>query len=214
LSAMERQMSDERWKQMLGRLRTRVEEGDPLSSAMKEHPQYFDNIYCSLISAGETSGKLPGMLDRLANLAQQRSRVYSTVVGALVYPCVLITISLGVLLLMLMVVLPRFGELFESLDVPLPAATTVMLLISGFLRSYWWLVFLGLAGLPFLLRVWLRTDNAKRSIDSFLIRTPKLRLIVRNFATARLARLLGILLDSHLPLLDVLALVRDSTKHG
>ena len=120
LLALQRQTDNTVWRQTIAGLAARVEEGVSLSEAMKEYPQHFDAIYRNLIAAGETSGKLPVMLDRLASLTRKQLQTRNTIVGALVYPSLLVVIAVVVLCLMLTIVLPRFGDLFATLDLPLP----------------------------------------------------------------------------------------------
>ena len=112
----------------------------PLAEAMASAPEYFDAPCRSLISAGESSGKLPEMLDRLATMAQKQQHIRSSIIGATIYPILLLTVATSVLTLMLLFVVPRFADLFATLGVPLPATTKGLLLVSVGLKSYWWLL--------------------------------------------------------------------------
>jgi len=140
LGAMERQVPPGAWREVIGGLRTRVEEGASLSEAMEAQPRYFDPVYRSLIAAGESSGCLVDMFDRLAALKQKQLRVHNSVAGAMVYPCMLLTLGLTIFTGLLLFVVPRFGGLFTTLEVPLPASTQVLLGISTAVRGYWWLM--------------------------------------------------------------------------
>ncbi len=211
LSALQRQTDNAAWSDTIARLEARVEEGLSLSDAMKDHPDRFDAIYCNLVHAGETSGKLPLMLERLATLTRKQLQTRNTIVGALVYPSLLIVLAVGVLSLMLTMVLPRFGELFVTLDLPLPPTTKALMFLSGVLTSYWWVIVLAMAVVGFGSRYWLKTEHGKQSVFTAMLRLPMLGKVTRSFATARIARLLGVLMDSHLPLLDVLDLIRGGT---
>lgn len=211
LFALERQAKDEPWRQVLEQVRIRVEEGTSLSEAMRDHPNDFDPIYCSLIAAGETAGKLPTILDRLAGLTRQQLHVRNSVLGAMIYPCLLVAVSLAVLTLMLGFVLPRFAELFKTLDVALPPTTVALMWASDMVRSFWWVMLLMLGAGAWGVRFWLGTPSGKQWWDTVAVRAPQIGRITRSFATAKIARLLGILLDSHLPLLESLSLVRQAT---
>ena len=211
LSALKRQTDNAVWRETIQHLSERVEEGVALSEAMKDHPQRFDAIYRNLVAAGETSGKLPLMLDRLAELARKQLQTRNTIVGALVYPSLLVVVAVGVLCLMLTVVLPRFGDLFLTLDLPLPPTTKFLMFLSGILIGYWWAILLTIAAVAFGAYTWLKTEHGKQTVFTAMLSLPMLGKVTRSFATARIARLLGVLMDSHLPLLDVLDLIHAGT---
>jgi type IV pilus assembly protein PilC len=211
LSALQRQTDSALWRDTIAQLRSRVEEGVSLSEAMKDHPQRFDAIYRNLIAAGETSGKLPVMLERLASLTRKQLQTRNTIVGALVYPSLLIVVAIGVLSLMLTIVLPRFGDLFVTLDLPLPPTTQALMFLSGVLIGYWWVIILSFVSVVVAAKFWLGTSHGKQAVFTAMLRLPLVGKVTRSFATTRIARLLGVLMDSHLPLLDVLDLIREGT---
>lgn len=213
LAALERQIKDPHFAVVLGDIRRRVEEGASLSAAMEAHCEQFDPITRSLIAAGESGGQLDAMLDRLASLTRQRLHVRNSLVGALVYPCLLIVVAIGVLTLMLGFVLPRFVGLFDTLDTALPPSTEALIWVSDMLRTYWWMALLGVGAVVIGLRFWVGTPDGKRAVDTVAVRLPGLAKITRNFATARIARVLGLLLDSKVPLLESLRLTLQATSN-
>jgi len=208
LEALEKQASDPTWRETVAEVREQIESGTSLAEAMAARPEAFGEIYRSLIHAGESSGKLSVILDRLASLTQRQLQTRSTVIGALAYPAVLLTVAGGVLLLMLAFVLPRFATLFTSLEVPLPPTTAALLAFGTMLRAWWWAVLIALVGGAVGLRYYLRSPAGKRQVDTLLLRLPVVGGITRSFATARVTRLMGTLIDSYLPLLDVLGLLK------
>src|SRR5688572_4758877 len=115
IGALERQARDPKFRAVVADVRRRVEEGISLSEAMRAHPLWFDDVCRSLISAGEAGGKIDAMLERLAKLTRAEAHVRTSIVGAMIYPSVLIVISIGVMALLLTFVLPRFAGLFVSL---------------------------------------------------------------------------------------------------
>lgn len=211
LSALERQTDNVIWRDTIARMTERLEEGVSLSEAMKDHPDRFDAIYRNLVAAGETSGKLTVMLERLSELTRKQLQTRNTVLGALVYPSVLLVVAVCVCVLMLTIVMPRFADLFVTLDLPLPPTTKALMFTSGFLTGYWWAILLVLVLAGVSLKMWLRTTRGKEAVFYAMLNLPMVGKVTRSFATARIARLLGVLLDSHLPLLDVLDLIRAGT---
>ncbi len=214
LAALERQTKDAAWREVVSAVRVRVEEGSTLAEAMGEFPRVFDAVARSLISAGESGGKFDVMLDRLAILSRKQLQVRTAIVGAMIYPSLLIVVAIGVLTLMLLFVLPRFAGLFETLDVELPPMTKILMACSDFLRSYWWTLPLAVGGAVFAGRSWLKTDSGRRSVDATILKLPAIGAIVRNFAVARIARVLGVLLAGKVPLLEALGLARQTVNNS
>ena len=213
LGALERQSKDKAWREVVAALRLRIEEGMPLSEAMTQFPDVFDAVARSLIAAGETGGIFDTMLERLATLTKGQLHIRQAVVGAMIYPALLIFLSINVLALMLLFVLPRFAGLFDSMDVPLPATTRMLMQLSDGLRTYWWAGLLGMGGTFFCVRFWLRTPSGKRAFDTLLVRGPIIKNLIRPFSVARITRVLGTLLNGRVPMLDALALARQSSRN-
>jgi len=214
LAAIERQAPEGRWRSIVSGLRRRVEEGKPLSEAMASHPRAFNGICRSLVAAGEASGRLGEMLNRLSLLVRQQQHIRKSVVGTLMYPALLISVSIGVLVMMVIFVLPRFGGMFETLNADLPATTRALMWLSGTLKAWWWAVLLGLGGTSLGLIAWLRTPGGQARLDSLVVRVPIVGPILRSFLTARLARLLGVLLESRLPMLEAIELTRTAAGNA
>ncbi|MEM8738719.1 MAG: type II secretion system F family protein [Planctomycetota bacterium] len=210
LEGIDRQTADPVWKNAVTGIRRHIEEGANLSAAMGRYPRLFDRVFRSLIEAGETAGKLPEMLERLVKLTQKDLQMRTGILGALLYPLILLAVVLVVLAITLAVVVPRFATLFESLNVPIPPTTQATLFASGLLRTYWWALILGVAGLGTALTFWLRTPRGELALHTLALRTPIIGKLTQSFVTARIVRLLGVLINSHLPLLQVLELVRGS----
>jgi type IV pilus assembly protein PilC len=211
LEAVGRQTQDSRWRVVIDNVRVRVEQGAPLSEAMEAHPRCFDRVACSLVRAGEAGGQLPDLLNRLASLTRQTVKIRSALTGAMVYPTLLIGVAIGVLSIMIGFVLPRFEGLFKTLNVPLPPSTKVLMDISTFVKTYWPVVIASLALIVGGLIAWLRSQAGTDLRDRAIVSLPQIGSVARGFATARLARLLGVLIESKVPLLDSLQLTRDAT---
>ncbi|GAB4383745.1 MAG: type II secretion system F family protein [Phycisphaerales bacterium] len=210
MKAVERQTKDARWKSAVSDMRARVEDGAPLSEAMAAHPTLFSPVACSLVRAGETGGGLEHMLDRMARLARQQEKVSSAVLGSLLYPAVLTTISLIVLVLMLTFVLPRFATMFEALDAPLPATTRILLSIGESMRQYWWCVPLVMLAAGFGIFKLVTSPRGRLMLENAALDAPMIGKIFRSLLVSRIVRLLGVLLEAKVPLLEALHLTEQS----
>ncbi len=213
LGAIERQATDEKWRRIVHDVRTRVEEGMTLHEALGVHSGTFDAVFRSLVAAGESSGNLDEMLGRLARLTRRQMAARASVIGAMIYPVLLITVASVVLVMMMIFVLPRFEGLFETLGAELPPTTKLLMGVSAVLRGYWWVILpvvLALAGCG---AFYLRTAGGVRFRGTFAVRSPQFGKIVRSLSTARLTRLLGMLLDSKVPMIDALTLTRQSMSN-
>ena len=213
LGSLERQAADKAWRTVIVTLRTKVEEGATLAQAMESRPDVFDPVCRSLISAGESGGSFDSMLDRLATLTRRQMHVRNAVAGALIYPTLLVVVAVGVLAVMLLFVLPRFAGLFQTLDVALPPTTKMLMALSAFLRSYWWTVPLGGLVAGFLGQAWLATAAGRRALDTACLRLPVIGPIIKSFSVARIARVLGVLLNGKVTLVDALVLARHTARN-
>lgn len=210
ITSLERQIPPGHWRNSLQDMRARIEQGASLSAALEYHPAYFDGVARSLIAAGESGGMLDAMLKRLSNLARQQVRVRAMISGAMVYPCLLITVAVSVLGVMLFFVLPRFEGLFHSLGSGLPPTTQMLIDLSNALRGYWWIALPTLIILAVSAKLWAASDSGRDAIAKFLVRAPYVGKLFRSFATARVTRVLGVLVEGRVPLLEALGLARAS----
>jgi type II secretory pathway component PulF len=208
LAALERQSTVPAWREVIADIRHKVENGSTLAEALHSHPECFDSIYRSLISAGESGGQLEPMLQRLSTLTRQQLRMRSSIIGAMIYPSLLMCVAAGVLILMVVFILPRFAGLYETLDATLPPITQLLMNTSNALRHYWWAVIGGIVALATAIKMWLATPAGRRAWDGIAVRAPQFGRIVRSLATARIARILGVLVESHVPLLEALNLTK------
>jgi type II secretory pathway component PulF len=214
LGALVRALAAGPWRAVVADLQLRVEEGVTLSDAMESHPAYFDHVCRSLVAAGESSGQLDQMLDRFAHLTRRQLKIWRTVTGAMIYPAVLAVVGIAVVALMLGVVLPRFAELFETFDAPLPPTTKGLLMLSDSLRSGWWAYAAVMLVLVVGGAILLSSAAGRRYRDRTMVQMPWLGGIARDLLTARFARLLGVLLESQIPMLEALSIARRSTGNS
>lgn len=187
-----------------------VESGKSLSQAFAQHPEVFNNIYVSLVSAGEASGSLDKALERIANQQEKDAAIAGKIRGAMVYPVIVLGVILAVLIFMLTTVLPQVGSLYKDLHKELPVLTRILLAVSTFIVNFWWLTLIIIIGLFFATRSWLKTDAGKSVLDNFKLNVPLLGKIFRKVYMARFARTLGTMLGSGIPMLEAIRIVKES----
>ncbi len=213
IEAAERQTPPGPWRDIIEDVRSHVERGESLSAAMARHPGHFDSVYRSLIQAGESGGDMHRILERLAMMSRQRQVVQNTVMGAMLYPSLLLFVSGGVLVGLFLAVLPRFEQLFETLDAPLPPTTAVLIESSAFVRSNAIWIVLGIAAAVSGVIAYARSADGRAAVQRLVVRLPLIGAAVRSFVVARLARVLGVMLEARVPLLESLRVAQASARH-
>lgn len=211
MEAIESQAARPAWRRVIRQLRAEVEEGRPLSQAMQRFPKLFPPVFVNMVAAGEASGNMGQAFDRLASLARQQHGIRSRVLGALTYPAVLMLLCCGVVVTLFTFILPRFAEMFTSLDVDLPATTALLIDASQWAHNHILLVLGMLAAAGVGLVFFFRSDQGQRFFSRAMVRVPLFGLIVRNVIFARLCRIWGQLLESKVGLVDAVDLTMQST---
>ena len=204
LQAVAEQTEKPRVQRILLGVRGKVVEGHPLADGLKDFPNAFPEIYRATVSAGEQSGKLDSVLERLSDYTESRQVMGQQVSNALVYPIVLMVLSFAIVSFLLAYVVPQVVAVFESGHQELPLATRILIGMSDFVRHYWFygLVLLGVVSWGFLR--WLRAPDAQLRFDRFLLRVPLVGKLLRGVNTARFARTFSILTASAVPVLEAL----------
>jgi type IV pilus assembly protein PilC len=214
LTILEGQARPGPFKDVLGDLVEDVSSGTPLSESMEKHGRAFDRLYSAMVKAGETGGVLDKVLERLAQYRERAAALRSKVVNALIYPLVIVIVALVVISAVIVWVIPRFRQIFDSFGVELPGLTQVLLNVSSFSVDYWYAVF----GVPLalvLLHVVLmgRPGRYRHLMHGLLLRLPLLGAILLQSFTAAFARTFGTLLQAGVPHLDALGIVRDTSAN-
>lgn len=202
-TAME-QTNNKRLQAVVQEIVTDVEGGKSLSLAFAKHPQVFDGVFISLISAGELSGTLDDSLQRVATQQEKDAATMSKIKGALTYPIIVLFVIGGVLAFMLFTVVPQVEKLYEDLGKQLPFLTQIMVSAADFLANFWWLVLIAVGvGVYFLLQ-YLKTDSGIRVKDTFKIKVPIFGNMIRKLYMARFTRTGQTLLATGVSMLDML----------
>ncbi|MGI9247779.1 MAG: type II secretion system inner membrane protein GspF [Woeseiaceae bacterium] len=204
LLAVSQQNDQPRTKSMLLGVRAKVMEGHTLADGFSEFPQAFPELYRATVAAGEQSGHLDVVLERLADYTEARQELRQRVTNALVYPIALVVMAVAIISFMLATVVPKIVNVFENTSAELPALTSGLIATSDFLRAYWVLVVIGLGILGYATWWVLQRDVPRRRYHLFLLRMPIIGRLTRGVNTARFTRTLSILAGSGVPILEAL----------
>ncbi|EKE85218.1 type II secretion system inner membrane protein GspF [Idiomarina xiamenensis] len=204
LLAVADQTEKPRLKKLLMAVRSKVVEGYSLAEGMAEYPRVFDSLFTAMVAAGEKSGHLDEVLNRLADYTEQRQHMKSQLTQALVYPSMLTLVAVAVIIFLLVSVVPNIVEQFVTSDQALPPTTSLLIAISDFLQHYGlYLLLLIVVALALFKRA-LKRPKFRDKYDARLLQLPVLGKVIRGISTARFARTLSILSASAVPLLDAL----------
>lgn len=206
LSTILRQAEHDQVRRVLGSVHMGVVEGRRLSEAMTREAASFPPLYRAMVAAGEGSGTLPAILDRLADLLERQAIVRGKVLTALAYPVVLAVVAIGVVFALMMFVVPKVVEQFDSVGQQLPLLTRIVIWISEFLSGWWWALLIGFAALAVLGWRALRDPAIRLAVDARMLRVPLIGRLIRDLHAARMARTLATMVASRLPLLEGLSL--------
>lgn len=191
-----------------------VEAGSSLSDALSRHPRVFNNIFVSLVAAGETSGTLDKALERIAFQQEKDAEILSKVRGAMAYPAIVLLVMVGVIGFMVVSVLPQVENIYKDLPgTSLPLTTRVLLFVSNFVTNYWWLVIILIVVAIFLTTRWARTGPGKNAIDKAKMKVWPIGELFMKMYMARFARTGSTLVASGVPLLQVLEVVSKAVNN-
>lgn len=204
LRILEEQSESKKLKVVTADVAKQVEGGATLASALAAHPDTFNQIYINMVKAGEVGGILDQVLDRLATQQEKDAEVVSKVRSAMIYPAVITTATVSAFFFLMTVIVPKLSSIFENAGAELPIYTKIMLLISHFLVSYWYIVIGGaVAGVIGFIR-FQKTVNGKRIIDKLMLKAPIFGPILVKVNVARFARTFGSLMASGISVLDAI----------
>jgi len=206
LAALSEEDDNERQRGLTVALRSRVMEGASLAQAMQDFPDTFPEIFRASVAAGEQSGHLASVLERLAEYAEARDALKQKLLAALTYPLVLSVVALAVVAGLLTWVVPQIIGVFENMQRSLPLVTRVLMSLSDFLRNWAWLLLVILVLIAFAVRFSMQRESVRYRWHQFLLRLPLIGRLTRAANTARAARTLALLAGAAVPLLDALAI--------
>lgn len=209
LSALIEQVENPRLQAALTQTRDKVNEGISLAESLREHPKLFEPLYINMVAAGEASGTLDIVLERLADHLDSQAQLKSRVTGALFYPAFMAVFGLGVITLMMIVVVPKVSAIFADFNQVLPWNTRLLIFTSNAFVNYWWLILTTIALLVYAFVRWLKTEKGRATWDRRILKVPIIGKLQVMIAVARFARTLSTLLASGVSLLTALDIARN-----
>jgi general secretion pathway protein F len=204
LTALADEADDERQRELIAHLRSEVNAGSPFARALASAPREFDDVYRAVVAAGEQSGALGGVLERLADDLEERQALRAKLIGATLYPAIVSLIAIVIVVFLVTYVVPQVASVFASTKRALPFLTTAMLGVSAFLRGWGWLIVLGVAGGAALLAWSLRNEAFRERFDAGWLELPLVGRLSRGYNAARFAGTLAMLAGAGVPILKAL----------
>ncbi|HHY82514.1 MAG TPA: type II secretion system F family protein [Clostridiales bacterium] len=207
LDILRQQTEKPRFKAVIDKVFESVQKGSTLSEAMKEHRDVFPELFINMVEAGETSGNLDSIMDRMAVHYEKETKIQNKIRSAMTYPIILAVVSVTVVIFMLVAILPTFLSMFEGSGVPLPGPTRFLLGLSNGIRQYWYIILLAIIILAYGIHRYINTDAGRKSFDQLKLKIPVIKNTVVKVSTSRFTRTLSTLLASGIPLLPAMDIV-------
>lgn len=211
LDILEGQTKDPALKPVIAQCKKDVKGGLSLTDAFSKHPNVFSRLYVSMVRAAETGGILDKILDRLASFLENEQEVRGKIKSAMIYPVLVLVFAALMVTALFMFVLPKFKEIFDSMNVEMPIATKALFGISAVMRGYWYVLFALAVGGYFAFKWFARTESGAWQLDKFKLKFPVVGELVQKMAISRFARTFATLIASGVPMMRSLEIVGETT---
>lgn len=210
LQILELQTENQGLKEAIAKIVQDIRQGSSVSEAFEKYPKIFSPLYCSMLKAGEISGNLPGVLDRLIYIIEHEAKIKSDIKSALRYPMIILIALAIAFVILLTFVVPSFASMFSKSGLVLPMPTKVAMLLSGYLKNYWYVILTFMAIIIFGLSAYFKTDNGRFMRDAFLLELPILGPLFKKAALSRFASIFAILQTSGVPVMQALTILSET----
>lgn len=204
LTALTEEAEDDRQRNLVAALRSEVNAGSPFAKALAQHPREFSDIYTGVVGAGEQSGHLGVVLERLADDLEERQLLKAKLLGAALYPAIVTLVAIAIVLFLVGYVVPQVANVFAGSKRSLPFLTVAMLAISAVVRNYGWMMLAGVAALAFAARQALRNETFREQFDAAWLTLPLVGKLSRGYNASRFASTLAMLASAGVPILKAL----------
>ena len=213
LIILRKQITKESLRKVVIDVENQIKGGNSMSFVLRQYPQYFPNLYISLVKSGEASGKLADILLKLSENLEKQREFRGKLRGALIYPAVVVAAMIGVMFVMITFVIPKLLDLYKNFQVELPFSTKILIAVSSFSAAFWPLIIVAVVGGVVALRQYLKTKSGKYMMDSTVIKLPIVKQVIRMGSLVDSTRTLSILIGSGVSILEGLSIVIDTTDN-
>ena len=209
IAALTSQTRSQSFKKMLAKIKDSIVEGNSFARSLSLFPGTFSPLYINMVTAGETSGALEIVLERLADITEKQQALKSRIQSAMAYPILMSLIGVLVLFFLLTFIVPNITSIFSDMNQTLPAPTLFLIRISDIFKMYWWIILIGIAGAVLILRHINKTVKGGYVFDKIKLLLPRLGVLAKKLAVARFSRTLGSLLENGVSMLSALGIVKN-----
>lgn len=209
LAALEEQVDNDYLRVVLSEVKRDVNEGSSLAKAMAKHSKVFNNVYVNMVEAGEASGTLEIVLIRLADFTEAQLKLKNKISSAMMYPIIMMVIGFGMINAIFIFVIPKIAQIFTSMKKELPLPTKMVISISDFMQNYWYAVIIFIVGFIYLLKKYLESPSGQRVWHRLQLKTPILGNLVKMINVSRFCSTLATLLNSGVPILTAMNIVKN-----
>ena len=207
LQVLELQTESRVLKEAIGKIVQDIRQGSSISEAFEKYTKIFSPLYCSMIRAGEISGNVPGVLDRLIYIIEHEAKLKADIKSALRYPMIVVIALAIAFIILLTFVVPQFASLFSKSGLVLPLPTKIAMLLHSYLKNYWYVILTVIAIIIFGLSAYFKTENGRLMRDTFLLELPILGPLFKKAALSRFASIFAILQTSGVPVMQSLGIL-------
>jgi general secretion pathway protein F len=202
-----------RLKTIVESIQKNVQGGASLAESLAKHPKIFSKLYTNMVRSGEAGGVLEQILIRLSGFLENSQELKEYIVSAMIYPLLLLLVGGGAIVLMMTFVIPKFAQIFDDLGASIPVPTQILLSSANFIRSYWWLIFILLVLIGLVFRNYKNSPKGRKNWDNFKLNLPYLGEVISKIEVSRFSRTLGTLVNSGVPILNALNIVKDTLSN-
>lgn len=213
LVALIDQIQNPNFKSVWADVKQKVNEGASFGDALASHPRAFSGLYVNMVRAGETSGALEVVLNRLADFTESQAELRSKLIGTMIYPIIMIFMAGGVMGILFIFVIPKISKIFEAQKVALPLPTQVLMSLSSFSRDWWFIIMPMIFGAMYGFKRYINSKNGRPWWDKFVLEVPLFGPLVRMVAVTRFCKTLGTLVASGVPLLGAFDIVKNVVQN-
>lgn len=211
LAILTEQVESQTFKDVIRQMGKDIESGGSLSDAMSKHPKQFDNLFVNMVRAGEIGGVLEAVLNKIAEFLEKRQAIIGKVKSAMMYPVIVMLLAAGIVTFILLVIIPKFKEIYDQLGAELPGLTQMLVDASYIIANYWYWVILGIVLIWFSLKKINETKEGKYFFDRIKLKLPVFGQLLRKIAITRFAGTLATLITSGVPILQAIDIVRETS---